>query len=76
MSVFKVKRVKNGKNVQKRGVMFNEIYKNSDGSMVADYMKGFLPPKRESEIHCHEEYEFLLIVNGEITYADNKGVIK
>ena len=56
--------------------MFNEIYKNSDGSMVADYMKGFLPPKRESEIHCHEEYEFLLIVNGEITYADNKGIIK
>lgn len=56
--------------------MINEIYKSEDGSMVADYIKGFLPPKKESEIHCHEEYEFLLIVNGEITYADNKGVIK
>ena len=56
--------------------MLNEIYKSADGSMLADYMKGFIPPKKESEIHCHEEYEFLLIVNGEITYADNNGVIK
>jgi AraC-like DNA-binding protein len=56
--------------------MFNEIYKNREGNVLADYMKGFLPPKKESEIHCHEEYEFLLIVSGEITYADNKGVIK
>ena len=60
----------------KRGRMLNEIYKNCDGSIISDYMKGYLPPKRESEIHCHEEYEFLLIVNGEITYVDNRGVIK
>lgn len=56
--------------------MLNEKYISCDGSMVSDYIKGYLPPKRESEIHCHEQYEFLLIVNGEITYVDNRGVIK
>ena len=56
--------------------MFNEIYKSGDGSIISDYMKGYLPPKRAREIHCHDEYEFLLIVSGDITYADNRGVIK
>ena len=56
--------------------MFTDKYESAESGIVADYMKGYVLPKTTNSIHCHEEYEFLLIVNGEITYADNKGVIK
>lgn len=56
--------------------MFTDRIENSQSQVSCDYMKGHVSPGRTNSIHCHDEYEFLLIVSGEITYVDNRGSVK
>ena len=56
--------------------MFFDLYENEEKNIKADYIKGHVIKRETNSIHCHDEYEFLLIVNGEITYADRGGIIK
>lgn len=56
--------------------MYTDIHEGKESGIISDYMKGHVLPKITNSIHCHDEYEFLLIVSGEITYSDNRGSIK
>ena len=56
--------------------MFFNSYENEGGDILADYMKGHVAKKETNSIHCHDDYEMLLVVSGEITYADYGGIIK
>lgn len=60
----------------KEGAMFFDSYENESRDIRADYIKGHVAKKETNSIHCHDEYEMLLIVGGEITYADRGGIIK
>ena len=56
--------------------MYTDIREDLKNGIISDYMKGYVLPKTTNSIHCHDEYEFLLIVSGEITYSDNRGSVK
>ena len=56
--------------------MYTDRQESKESKIVSDYLRGYVAPRITNSIHCHDEYEFMLIVSGEITYSDNRGSIK
>ena len=56
--------------------MMQEEYSNADGSITVDYVKGHIKEEMTNKIWCHPHYELMVIIKGDITYNDTKGVTK
>ena len=56
--------------------MIIEEYESDGALLSADYVKGHIPEERTNKIWCHPNYELMVILSGNITYNDNKGVTK
>ena len=56
--------------------MVFEEFISDDGLITVDYMKGHIPEERTNKIWCHPHFEFMLIVKGDVTYSDKKGVTR
>lgn len=56
--------------------MIREEFSSADGRMQVDYVKGYIKRENTNKIWCHPQFELLVIVRGNITYNDKKGVTK
>ena len=56
--------------------MIREEFVSADGLMSFDYVKGYISREDTNKIWCHPQFELLVIVRGNITYNDKRGVTK